>query len=39
VAADALNTTIADILRGLVRTIPIDELVDLLDQIPGLGLG
>jgi hypothetical protein len=37
--ADALNSTIADILRGLVRTIPVDELVDLLDRIPGLGLG
>jgi len=39
VQADALNPTIAGILRGLVRTIPVDELVDLLDQIPGLGLG
>ena len=39
VEADALNPTIADILRGLVRTLPVDELVDLLDQIPGLGLG
>jgi hypothetical protein len=37
--ADALNPTIADILRGLVRSIPVDELVDLLDQIPGLSLG
>jgi hypothetical protein len=37
--ADALNPTIADILRGLVRSIPVDELVDLLDRIPGLGLG
>jgi hypothetical protein len=39
VEADALNPTIADLLRGLVRSIPVDELVDLLDQIPGLGLG
>jgi AcrR family transcriptional regulator len=39
VEADALNPTIADLLRGLVRTIPVDELVDLLDRIPGLGLG
>ena len=38
VEADALNPTIADIMRGLVRTIPVDELVDLLDRIP-LGLG
>ena len=37
--ADAVNPTIADILRGLVRSIPVDELVDLLDQIPGLALG
>ena len=38
VEADALNPTIANILRGIVRSVPIDELVDLLDQIPGLGL-
>jgi len=38
VEADALNPTIANILRGLVRSIPVDELVDLLDQIPGLAL-
>jgi hypothetical protein len=37
VEADALNPTIANILRGIVRSVPIDELVDLLDQIPGLG--
>jgi hypothetical protein len=37
--ADALNPTFANILRGLVRSIPVDELVDLLDQLPGLGLG
>jgi hypothetical protein len=37
--ADALNPTIANILRGVVRSVPVDELVDLLDQIPGLGLG
>ena len=35
--ADALNPTFADILRGLVRSIPVDELVDLLDRLPGLG--
>jgi len=38
VEADALNPTIANILRGIVRSVPVDELVDLLDQIPGLGL-
>jgi hypothetical protein len=37
--ADALNPTFANILRGLVRSIPVDELVDLLDRLPGLGLG
>ena len=39
VEADAMNPTIANFLRGLVRSIPVDELVDLLDRIPGLGLG
>ena len=39
VEADALSPTIANLLRGLVRSIPVDELVDLLDRIPGLGLG
>ena len=34
--ADALNPTIANILRGVVRSVPVDELVDLLDRIPGL---
>jgi hypothetical protein len=36
VEAGALNSTVADILRGLVRTIPVDELVDLLDRLPLL---
>jgi len=35
VEADALNPTIANILRGLVRTIPVDELVDLLERLQG----
>jgi len=34
--ADALNSTFADIMRGLVRTIPVDKLVDLLDRLPLL---
>jgi hypothetical protein len=34
--ADALNSTVADIMRGLVRTIPVDKLVDLLDRLPLL---
>ena len=33
--ADALNPTIGDILRGLVRSVPVDELVDLLERLPG----
>jgi hypothetical protein len=35
-AADALDSTIADLLRGLVRRIPVDELLDVLDQLAGL---
>jgi hypothetical protein len=34
--ADALNPTIANILRGIVRSVPVDELIDLLDRLPGL---
>jgi hypothetical protein len=33
--ADALNPTIGDILHGLVRSVPVDELVDLLERLPG----
>ena len=36
VEADALNPTIANILRGVVRSVPVDELVDLLDRLPLL---
>jgi hypothetical protein len=36
--ADALNPTIADVLRGLAERIPIADLIDLLDRLPGLGL-
>jgi hypothetical protein len=35
--ADALNPTIADLLRGIVRNIPVDELLDLLERVPGFG--
>jgi hypothetical protein len=34
--ADALNPTVADLLRGIVRRIPVDALLDLLDQLPRL---
>jgi AcrR family transcriptional regulator len=33
--ADALNPTLADLLRGIVRDIPVDELLDLLERLPG----
>jgi hypothetical protein len=35
---DALNPTIADLLRGIVRRLPVSEVLDLLDRLPGLGL-
>jgi hypothetical protein len=35
---DALNPTIADLLRGIVRRLPLSEVLDLLDRLPGLGL-
>ena len=34
--ADALNPTIAGFLRELAQRVPIDELLDLLDRLPGL---
>jgi hypothetical protein len=34
--ADALNSTIADLLRGFVRRFPIEQLISLLQQLPGL---
>jgi hypothetical protein len=33
--ADALDPTLADLLRGIVRNIPVDELLDLLERLPG----
>lgn len=33
--ADALNPTIADLLRSLADRIPVTELLDLLDLLPG----
>jgi hypothetical protein len=35
--ADALNPTVADLMRGVVRRVPIDELLDLLDRLRGFG--
>jgi hypothetical protein len=34
-AAEALNSTVSDLLLGVVRQLPVDELLDLLDQLPG----
>ena len=34
--ADALHPTIASVLRGLAERIPLDELLDLVDELPGL---
>jgi hypothetical protein len=33
--ADALDSTIADLLRGIARRIPVSEVLNLLDLIPG----
>jgi len=33
--AGALNSTIADLLRGFVRRFPIEQLIELLRQLPG----
>jgi AcrR family transcriptional regulator len=35
--ADALNATIADLLRGIARNVPVDELLNLLERIPVFG--
>jgi hypothetical protein len=34
--AGALNATVADLLRGFVRRLHVVELVNLLQQLPGL---
>jgi AcrR family transcriptional regulator len=34
--ADALDPTVADLLRRVVRRIPVEGLLDLLDQLPRL---
>jgi hypothetical protein len=35
-SADALNPTLADLLRGTARRVPVDELLELLERLPGL---
>jgi hypothetical protein len=34
--ADALDPTLADLLRGIALRVPVDELLDVLEQLPGL---
>jgi len=34
--ADALNPTLAGVLRGVVGNLPLDELLDLLQRLRGL---
>lgn len=34
--AGALNDTVADVMRGIARRLPIDELLDLLELLPTL---
>ena len=33
--AGALNSTVADLLRGFVSRFPIEQLIELLQQLPG----
>jgi hypothetical protein len=35
-SADALDPTLADLLRGIARRVPVDELLELLERLPGL---
>jgi AcrR family transcriptional regulator len=34
--ADAIGSTVAGLLRGIVMRVPVDELLDLLEQLPRL---
>jgi hypothetical protein len=34
-SAGALNSTVAGVLRGVVRRVPLDELFDLVDRLRG----
>jgi hypothetical protein len=34
--ADALAPTLADVLRAIARNVPVDEILDLLERLPGL---
>jgi hypothetical protein len=34
--ADAIGSTTAGVLRAIARRLPVDELLDLLDRLPGI---
>ena len=34
--ADALNSTVAGILRQVIERVPVDAILDLLEQLPSL---
>ncbi len=34
--ANAINSTVADLLRAVAPRVPVDELLDLLEQLPAL---
>jgi len=34
--ANAINSTVADLLGAVARRVPVDELLDLLEQLPAL---
>jgi hypothetical protein len=34
--ADALNGTLAGVLRAIARRVPVDDVLDLLERLPGL---
>ena len=35
-SADALGPTFADLLPGIARRVPLDQLLELLERLPGL---
>jgi hypothetical protein len=32
--ADAIDPTLAELFRGVIRRIPLDELLDLVEELP-----
>ena len=35
--ADRLNGTLANLLRGIARRVPVDQLLDVIQLLPGVG--